>query len=75
MKEYIINRYNFLITEEFMIQDAVPPSQKIKQEWEERLENIQTELMALDSLRNEICGLAEIIEHNHQYVLPAQVFH
>jgi hypothetical protein len=75
MKEYIINRYNFLITEKFMIQDAVPPSHKIKQEWEERLENIQTELMALDSLRNEICGLAEIIEHNHHYDIPAILPH
>lgn len=74
MKDYIIQHYNFLLNEKFMIQDATPPSQKIRQEWDIRLENIQTELMALDSLRNDVCGLNEIVELNHQYVLPAQVF-
>lgn len=73
MKDYIINRYNHLLIDKFALQDEIPVSHVHAHAVAIRLENIQVELMALDSLRNEICGLNEIVELNHQYVLPSQV--
>lgn len=69
MKEYIINRYNYLLDEKFALEESTPISIAHAQAVNGRLANIQTEIMALDSLRNEICGLDEIVELNHHYEL------
>jgi hypothetical protein len=69
MKDYIINRYNHLLGDKFALQDEIPISHVHAHAVKTRLENIQVGLMALDSLRNEICGLNEIVELNHHYEL------